>query len=144
MSTQTSTSTLHSTTTAESSLLRKALIGNSIVSTVSGLLFIFDAAPIAAFLGLGSPLALRIIGVGLLPFAFFVYRTATAKPINFGAAISIVAGDLLWVVGSAVLIFTNLVPFTTGGKWAIAIVADIVLAFGIVQFFGIRKARKAR
>jgi len=60
------------------------------------------------------------------------------------ASMSIVFGDLLWVVGSAVLIFTNLVPFTTNGKWAIAIVADIVLAFAIVQFVGVRKARKAR
>jgi len=143
MSTQTSTSSLQDTTSKESSLLRKALLGNTVFSTISGLLFVFDAAPIAAFLGLPSPLALRIIGVGLLAFAFFVYKIATAKLINLQAAMSIVVGDLLWVVSSVVLIFTSWVAFTTGGKWTIAIVADIVLAFAIIQYVGIQKARKA-
>lgn len=144
MSTQSSSTTFQSTAAPESNLLRKALLGNSIFSTISGLLFVFDAVPIAKFLGLPSPLALRIIGVGLLVFAFVVYKTASAKPINLQAAMGIVAGDLLWVVGSAVLIFTSLAPFTTGGKWAIAIVADIVLAFAVVQYVGIQKARNAK
>ena len=140
MSTQTSTTAMHNPASTESSLLRKALLGNSIFSTISGLLFVFDAAPIAAFLGLSSALVLRILGVGLLAFAIIVYKIATANPIDLRAAMSIVVGDLLWVVGSVVLIFTSLVSFTTGGKWAIAMVADIVLVFAIVQYVGIRKA----
>jgi len=131
---------MHNPASTESSLLRKALLGNSIFSTISGLLFVFDAAPIAAFLGLSSALVLRILGVGLLAFAIIVYKIATANPIDLRAAMSIVVGDLLWVVGSVVLIFTSLVSFTTGGKWAIAMVADIVLVFAIVQYVGIRKA----
>lgn len=141
MSTQSSSTTFQSAASAESSLLRKALLGNSIFSTISGLLFVFDAAPIANFLGLPSSLALRVIGAGLLLFAFVVYKTGSAKPINLQAAMSIVVGDFLWVVGSVVLVFTSLVAFTTGGKWAIAIVADIVLAFAIVQYVGIQKVR---
>jgi len=133
MPTQSSSTTFQATASTESNLLRKALLGNSIFSTISGLLFVFDAAPIAAFLGLSSPLALRIIGAGLLAFAFMVYKIASADPINLKFAMGVVIGDLLWVVDSVLLIFTNLVVFTSGGKWAIAIVADIVLAFAVVQ-----------
>ena len=143
MSTQTSTSSLPSIVSSKSSLLNKALLGNTIFSTISGLLFVFDAVPIAKFLGLPSPIILRILGVGLLLFAFHVYKTAAAKPIDIPAAMSIVVGDLLWVVGSVGLIFTSLVALTTGGKWALAIVADIVLAFAIVQYVGVQKVRKS-
>ncbi|MBC8506843.1 MAG: hypothetical protein ISR58_00725 [Anaerolineales bacterium] len=144
MSTPSPSTTFLNTASSESGLLRKALLGNSIFSTISGLLFVFAATPIAAFLGLSSPLVLRIVGAGLLFFAFVVYKTATFKPVNLQVAMGIVFGDLLWVIGSVVLIFTSLVAFTAAGKWAIAIVADIVLAFAIVQYLGIQKARSAK
>jgi len=124
--------------------LRKALLGNTVFSTLSGLLFVFDAVPIATFLGLPSPLILRILGAGLLVFAFIVYKIASANPINLKYAMGVVIGDLLWVIDSVVLIFTNLVALTTGGKWAIAIVADIVLVFAVAQYVGIQRARNLK
>jgi hypothetical protein len=53
-----------------------------------------------------------------------------------------VYADLAWVIASAGLIFANLVDFTTAGKWAIAILADVVLVFAIVQFVGLRRLAK--
>jgi hypothetical protein len=52
-------------------------------------------------------------------------------------------GDLAWVVGSAFILFLPVVSLSTAGKWAIAIVADIVLVFAIWQFFALRSVQKA-
>ena len=46
-------------------------------------------------------------------------KVATAQPINRTLASVIVALDVAWVIGSIVLIFGNLLPLTTGGKWGI-------------------------
>jgi hypothetical protein len=49
--------------------------------------------------------------------------------------------DAVWVIGSYVLIVV--VPFSVGGKWVVALVAELVLAFAVVQWLGIRRIRKA-
>lgn len=51
----------------------------------------------------------------------------------------IIAGDLVWVLASVVLLLGNFVDFTVGGKWLIAIAADLVLGFAVWQFFGLRR-----
>jgi hypothetical protein len=40
-----------------------------------------------------------------------------------------------------VLIF--IVPFSVAGKWVVALVAELVLAFAILQWMGIRRVRKS-
>jgi len=50
--------------------------------------------------------------------------------------------DAVWVIGSYVLIFV--IPFSVGGKWVVALVAELVLAFAIVQWLGIHKIRKGK
>jgi hypothetical protein len=67
---------------------------------------------------------------------------ARSEPVNTGIARFAVYADLAWVVGSAVLIFANLVPFTTAGKWTIAIIADVVLVFAILQYVGLRRVAR--
>jgi hypothetical protein len=49
--------------------------------------------------------------------------------------------DTVWVTGSYVLIF--IVPFSVAGKWTIALIAELVLAFAILQWVGIRRVRKS-
>jgi hypothetical protein len=47
----------------------------------------------------------------------------------------------IWVVSSYALIFV--VPFSVGGKWVVAVVAELLLAFAILQWLGIRRIRKS-
>jgi len=120
-------------------LLRSALLGNSIFSFLSGLDFALFSRTVAEFLGLSSPTVILVLGLGLIAFALIVFIQARAQPVSLSFARFAIAADLLWVVGSAILIFTNLVAFTTPGKWAISIIADIVLTFAIAQFVGLRR-----
>ena len=51
----------------------------------------------------------------------------------------VIALDVLWVLGSVLLIFTDLVPLSIGGKWTVALIADIVALFAILQYVGLRR-----
>jgi len=130
--------------TNNSSLLKNALLGNSAFSLISGLAFALFSKAIANFLGLSASWIILALGVGLILYGFQIYSAARANPINTNVANFAVYADGTWVLGSAVLIFANLVDFTTVGKWAIAIVADIVLVFAILQYVGLRRLSNYR
>jgi hypothetical protein len=74
-----------------------------------------------------------------LLYGLEVFWFARKDNISEGFAKFVIGADIAWVLGSALLVFTNLVAFTSPGKWAIAIIADIVLAFAIVQYVGLRR-----
>jgi len=122
-----------------SSLLKKALYGNSIFCSTSGLAFTLFSKPIADFLGLSASWAILALGIGLLLYGIEVFIFARRETISEGFAKFVIGADIAWVLGSMVLIFTSLVDFTIAGKWGIAIIADIVLVFAIVQFVGLKR-----
>ena len=124
---------------SNSSLLRYALYGNSIFSFVSGVIFLLFSKAMAGFLGLSASWIILVLGLGLIVYGVEIYLAARSEPVNRDIAKFAVYADLAWVFGSAVLIFANLVPFTDAGKWAIAIIADIVLVFAILQYVGLRR-----
>ena len=133
------------TTTIQSNdrLLRNALRGNSLFSTLSGVSFVLAAGQIAEFLGVSPDAAVLIalIGVGLLGFATILFWNAARQTMDLTLAIAAIAGDVLWVLGSFVLLLVDPFGFTTAGHWAILIIADAVAVFAILQFVGLRRVR---
>ena len=123
----------------DKSLLRSALLGNSIFCFLSGLGFALFSGSVANFLGLSSSTAILVLGIILTTYGLIVFTQARAKTLDLAFARYVISLDVLWVIGNAVLVFTDLVAFTIAGKWAIFIVADIVLIFAIVQFVGLRR-----
>lgn len=130
--------TIHSTQD-KAQLLRSALLGNSIFCFISGLAFSLFSHQVNAFLGLQSPIVVFALGVGLIAYALVVFTQSRKQSLSLSFARFAIAADILWVLGSAVLIFTSMVTFTTAGKWGIAIIADIVLVFAITQTIGLRR-----
>ena len=122
-------------------LLKKALTGNAVFSVVSGVAILFANRRLVKFLGLPEDVSLAILGVGLIVYAAILWFNARRPKIKITDAWIAVIMDAVWVIGSYVLIFV--VPFSVGGKWVVALVAELVLAFAIVQWLGIRKIRKA-
>jgi hypothetical protein len=125
----------------EESLLRKALMGNALFSALSGLGILIAHAQTSRLLGLSSSGPLLIIAIALLGFAAMLLTNARREFMKLSDAWTAVSMDLSWVVGSYVVLFV--VPFSNGGRWIVAIVAELVLAFAILQWLGIRKIRKA-
>ncbi len=122
-------------------LLKKALTGNAVFSVVSGLAILLANRWLVKFLDLPDKVSLGILGVSLIVYAAILWLNARRPTIKITDAWIAVIMDAVWVMGSYVLIFV--VPFSVGGKWVVALVAELVLAFAIVQWLGIRKIRKS-
>lgn len=123
--------------------LRNVLYANAIFSTLCAALFLLDSGPIAIFLGWPLVWPIVIIGVGLLPFALLVYKTARNLPQGKRLVWLIFEMDLLWVVASIVVLLMQWpTSTTTGGRWAIGIVAEIVALFAILEYIGLRRLKE--
>lgn len=93
------------------------------------------------FLGLPEKVSLAILAVSLIVYAVVLWSNAHRPKIKTTDAWVAVIMDVVWVVGSYALIL--IVPFSVGGKWLVALLAELVLAFAILQCLGIRKIRKS-
>jgi hypothetical protein len=124
-----------------SCFLRKALIGNALFSTLSGLTILLAQGWVLRILGLPSSVNLLILGAGLIVFAVTLVINARKQQVKKSDAWIAVLMDVAWVLGSYILIF--IVPFSTEGKWVLGVVAELVLAFAVLQFVGIRRIQKS-
>jgi len=123
-------------------LLRNALLGNASFSTLSGLAIILAHNRIGMLLGLTDNDSLAGLGVGLILFAAALVFSARRSELKLPEASVAVVLDFAWVLGSYIILF--LVPFSAQGKWVITAIADVVLAFGILQLVGIHRIRNFR
>ncbi len=122
--------------TSNTHVLRRTLQTNGIFSGVSGIALIAGAGPIAFFLGLSSPIILVIIGTVVLLYAASLFMAAARRTIDRRTGFRYATIDGAWVLGSVVLLLTNMVPFTTAGKWSVALAAFIVAIFAGLQCYG--------
>jgi len=90
-------------------------------------------------MGLASGSILLAVGVGLVIFAADVAWVATRDNLNRSYATTIAIADVIWVVGSVVILVGGWVEFATAGKWTVAVIADIVGRFGFLEFYGLMK-----
>jgi hypothetical protein len=122
-------------------LLRNSLIGNALFSMLSALAILASSGWLAQFIGLRDHIVLTILAISLAAYAVILLINARRPKIKISDAWMAVILDAIWVIGSYALIFV--VPFTFGGKWLIAGVAEIVFVFAILQSFGIRRVMKS-
>jgi len=135
------------TNTHSGGLLRKALTANATFSAVSALAFIFGAGALAPLmfaesgplLGLVPSEHLFSTGLGLAPFAALVAFAALRVPQCENLVKVIIAMDIGWVVGSALLLAFAGSVFTTLGAAIIVDIALIVGLFAGLQALGLRR-----
>ena len=140
----TTTQSRFSTTTpaaANDTFLRRTLLGNVAFSLISGAACLLGANALAALMGIPQPAILMALGGGLLMFALGVYLTASQRPLDPRKATAIFAADVVWVVGSVAILALDLFGLTTEGRWLVLIIADVVLGFAVLEFFGLRRLR---
>jgi hypothetical protein len=126
----------------KNSKLHIAMRSNAIFCDVSGLVMILAAEPLSQFLRLNNPAILVGLGIGLVAWALVLFWGSMQNEVPNWLAWLAIDGDLVWVLGSVVLLFLPAVTLSTAGKWTVAIIADIVLVFAIWQFFALRSAQK--
>lgn len=129
-------------TSDKQKLLRRALQGNAMFSFVSGALILAANRTLVEFLGLPSDASLTALGIGLLGYAGWLQWNARREKIKIVDAWIAVILDMVWVLGSYALLFA--VKFSSGGKWAVVLVAELVFLFGVIQWMGLRRMGRSR
>jgi hypothetical protein len=124
------------------SLLRLALLADAVASGAMGVLLAAAAEPLAGWFGL--PLALlREVGLLLIPYAALLGYLATRITTPRLPAQFIVAGNVLWVVGSVALLVSGLVAPTVLGTAFVIAQALVVAILAELQLLGLRRQRLA-
>ncbi len=114
---------------------RLALRVDGLVSGVSGVAMIAEARPLGAFLGVDRPAALMAIGAGLLAYSAMLLLSARREELGRRALLAPVVLNVAWVLASAELVLTGAFGLTTGGRWLVAAVADVVALFAVAQAY---------
>ena len=134
--------TLQATSTqGATSFVQRALQVDALFSGLSGLALSLASGPISAFLGVDAPLALVGVGLGLLAWTALLLLKVAPSPVNPTLLWLVIEGNVLWVIISGLILFTGWLPLTTSGWWAVALVADVVAVFAVLQFYGLRRER---
>ncbi len=120
--------------------LRLALKLDAAVSGAFGVLILAAGSMIEDMLG--APLALLwSAGLFTVVYAVFVWTAASGAGVSRPAAWSVVAGNLLWVLGSVVVVAAGWFPLTALGTAFVLAQAAVVALLADLQFFGLRRAR---
>lgn len=131
---------MENTSKERKQLLRRTLLANASFSMISGLVLVFAQRWVVHLLGLPETINLVALGISLNGFAVILVLFARKEPIKLLDAWIAVILDAAWVIGSYPLLFV--VPFSASGKWLVGIVAEVVMAFALLQWLGIRRLRK--
>ncbi len=113
--------------------LARTLRVNATFSATTGVTMLLLARPVAERLGFEWPWVLFFIGVGLLLFAADLALLSRKDPIPRPRTILIIAADVGWVLGSALLLLGWPQLFNSLGRWVVLGVALVVTLFAVLQ-----------
>ena len=112
--------------------LKKALLANAIFSILSGIIFLLFSKEIADLFDLQVNSIFKYIGLTL------VFFSATIAYENYKLrrpfVLWIIVQDLLWVLGSIILVIFKPFAISTSGYFIIIGIAIIVLYMAIIQY----------
>jgi hypothetical protein len=122
-----------------SSLLKKALIADAVVSGGTALLQIAESTFLSGLLSLPQAL---IFESGLFLVAYTVLLVVLARSTRIASAIVtlIVVGNIGWAFGCVALVAGNIVAPNTLGLAFLTVQAVTVLAFAALEWAGLRSS----
>ena len=122
-------------------LLTKVLRADGAFALFAGLILVVGANPLADLFELSQAIALIAVGVALLSYAAMLFFVAGRSIEQAGAKLAIIL-NILWVIVSYTGLIFGWFPVNSAGKWAIALIAEAVLIFAIIEFIALRRATK--
>ena len=122
--------------------LRYALLADAIASGATALLMIAGADLLTGLLRLPVVL-MREAGLVLIPFVALVAYVGTRETIARPAVRAVIALNVLWVAGSALLLLSGFVAPTALGTAFVIAQAAAVAVFAELQYIGLRRPEAA-
>ena len=132
----------HLETTSKVTFLTTILRADGVFALVSAVIAIAAAGPVAGLIELEQPVALVVLGVVLLGYAAVLLFFANREPANRRVAQIAIVLNMLWVVDSYAGLLFGFFPVNTAGRWAIALIAEVVFVFGLLEIYALRRADK--
>ena len=124
--------------------LHRALLANAAFSLLTGGAQLLLARSLAPLLGLAPNTAvLPLIGAGLATFAGGVLWLATRPRPDRLLSLLVSFADLLWVLGSVLLMVLARGQLPLAGQLLVGSTAGVVLAFALLQLRGITRSFRA-
>jgi hypothetical protein len=120
------------------SLLRRALVIDALVSGATGLLLVIAGGWLAALLDVPEAL-LRYSGIVLLPFAIVVALVARQDAVARPSVVAIIVVNIAWVAASAWLALGDRIQPNALGYAFIVMQAIAVAAFAELQYVALRR-----
>jgi hypothetical protein len=114
--------------------LRKYLTINSIFSAVCGLIMLMLSGGLNQLFGIENFYIFPVLGLNLLVFAVFVWYVSRNQLTNRAWVMTITVLDVLWVVGSFVIVLLGLFDLTGSGYILTAVVALWIAFLAYKQF----------
>jgi hypothetical protein len=122
-------------------LLATTLTVNAVATALSGVALTVGAIPLAPAFGLPGPLPLAAFGLALVAFALYVWWVRK-EPLDLAHARAVFTMDVAYVVASVALIVAWPGALSSLGRIAVALMADVVAVFALLEFVGLRRARR--
>jgi hypothetical protein len=129
-------------TQSRTTFLTTILRADGIFALVSAAAAILAAGPIAELIELETPIALVVLGFVLLGYGAMLLFFADREPVNRRVAQIAIVLNLLWVVDSYAGLLFGFFPVNTAGKWAIALIAEVVFVFGLLEIYALRRLNR--
>jgi hypothetical protein len=133
-------------TASSDRLLRRTLWGNAVFSMLSGAVLVAFAGPFArlatdapmSLLGLDLAVVFALLGVGVVGFGAISGWAASRTTLPRSWAQLILAADIVWVAGSALVLLLP-AAWSPLGIAGIVVVALIVADFAVLEYLGLRR-----
>ena len=125
--------------TTPSSLLRKALLADAVLSGATGLLLATAASPLSGLLGLSVGL-LREAGLFILPFAALAAWMRFRQRLSRISVFVLVVANALWALDSVLVLLLGWLEPTVLGEVFVVGQALIVAVLAELEFVGLRRS----
>lgn len=124
---------------APSTLLRKALSADALLSGLTGFALAFGSDLLGNFLGLKAALLLWS-GIILIPFAAFVAYLAARDRVLRLWVIAVIVGNVLWAAASILLLLIGWIKPNLLGEAFVFSQAVIVAILAELEYLGLRRS----
>ncbi|HUN07906.1 MAG TPA: hypothetical protein PLQ56_14945 [Aggregatilineales bacterium] len=112
---------------------RPILADGLFCTAVGGIATLFSE-PISMFMGLSTSLPLIVISVATLLWGLFLLGWSRSRLVPRALTWAVISMNALWVTGSILLLLTNVIPLTDGGRGLVVLVSIDVAALAIWQW----------
>lgn len=123
----------------QSTQLQRTLFLNGSFSLSGALFCLLFPNQLAESFAVSISTIFSYVGLGLLLFASFVLFVAWKKSNHVKTVQSIIVQDILWVIASFAVLFTNVFELSEIGNITIAVIAIIVALFAAFQWYFVKK-----